>query len=234
MTPSAPRQLAQMLIFLGVGCAAPAASADAAGDAETGARAFRACAACHSLQAGRHMTGPSLAGMWGRRAAASDFTRYSPALRSSAITWNERTLDAWLADPKALVPGNTMVFPGIENAKTRADLIAFLRAADRDGPAGQPPAGGMMGAPRLTDLKTVGPERQVTAIRYCGDSYRVMTAAGELPPFWEVNLRFKTDSGETGPAKGRPAIIPAGMMGDRASVIFSDPAEISAFIRKRC
>jgi cytochrome c len=246
MTPSSGasilagrRQIVRTLAALGLLWAAPAASADAAGDAKTGARAFRACAACHSLQPGRHMTGPSLAGMWDRTAgAAPDFTRYSPALRSSGITWNERTLDAWLADPKALVPGNTMIFPGLEDAKTRADLIAFLKAADQGGPAGQAPAGGMqggmMGAPRLTDLKTVGPERQVTAIRYCGDSYRVTTAAGELPPFWEFNLRFKTDSGKTGPVKGRPAIMPAGMMGDRASVIFSDPAEISAFIQKRC
>jgi cytochrome c len=68
----------------------------------------------------------------------------------------------------------------------------------------------------------------------CGDTYRVTTAAGELPPFWEFNLRFKTDTTDTGPAKGRPAIMGAGMRGDRASVIFADPAEISAFIKKRC
>ena len=47
-------------------------------------------------------------------------------------------------------------------------------------------------------------------------------------------LRFKTDPGETGPAQGQPAIMPAGMRGDRASVIFADPAEIGTFIEKKC
>lgn len=80
----------------------------------------------------------------------------------------------------------------------------------------------------------LGPARRVTAIRYCGDTYRVTTAAGETRPFWEFNLRFHTDSSDAGPAKGHPALMPAGVMGDRTSVIFADPAEISAFIDKAC
>jgi cytochrome c len=92
----------------------------------------------------------------------------------------------------------------------------------------------MMQGPRLQNLKTVGPGNQVTAIHLCADTYRVTAAAGELPPYWEFNLRFKTDTSDTGPAKGRPAIMGAGMRGDRASVIFADPAEISSFIKKRC
>src|SRR3546814_8557807 len=89
----------------------------------------------------------------------------------------------------------------------------------------------MMRGPTLQDLKAVGPDRQVTAVRYCGDTYHVTTAAGETIPFWEFNLRFKTDSSDKGPAKGKPVLTRAGMMGDRASVIFSDPAEIGAAIR---
>lgn len=217
-----------------------AATANAAGDTESGARAFSACAACHSLEPGRHMTGPSLAHLWGRKAGiAEGFARYSPALKSVDVVWNEKTLDAWLADPKALVPGNTMTFPGIKDAKARADLIGFLKSAGADGPAGQTAQGGMMGGgmergPQMQNLKTLALSNQVTAIRYCGDTYRVTTAAGEWPPFWESNLRFKTDSSDTGPAKGRPALMRAGMMGDRASVIFADPAEISTFIERKC
>jgi cytochrome c len=211
-------------------------SAYAAGDPKAGARAYRACGACHSLAPGRHMTGPSLSQFWGRKAGtAKGYARYSPALKSSNLVWNERTLDGWLADPKAVVPGSTMFFRGIKNAQSRSDLIAFLKSVGtKDSNAQSAQTGGMMQGPRLTDLKTVGPGGQVTAIELCGDSYRVTTAAGELPPFWEFNLRFKTDASETGPLKGRPAIMSAGMMGDRASVIFSDPAEISAFIKKRC
>jgi cytochrome c len=211
----------------------------AAGDLEAGARAFRACAACHSLEPGRNMTGPSLVAVWGRHAGSVEgFTRYSRALTSADVVWNEKTLDAWLADPQALIPGNRMTFRGVKSQETRADLIALLRATSAGGSAGQTAQGGKMGgmmrSPKLPDLKKLDPAQQVTAVRYCGDTYRITTAAGETTPFWEFNLRFKTDSSDKGPAKGRPAIMPAGMMGDRASVIFADPAEISAFVQKSC
>ncbi len=210
------------------------AAASADGDPASGARAFQACAACHTLQSGRHMTGPSLAGIWGRKAGSiEDFRRYSPALRSAGIVWNEQTLDAWLADPKSLIPGNRMTFAGQKNQRVRADLIAFLKSG-----GGQSAQGGMMGGmmrgPELEDLKTVDPSQIVKAIRYCGDTYEVTTADGAMLPYWEFNLRFKTDSGAKGPAKEKPAIMPAGMQGDRASVIFSDPSEIAAFIERKC
>lgn len=213
-----------------------AAIANAAGDTEAGARAFGACVACHSLEPGRHMTGPSLADLWGRKAGTAEgFARYSPALKSIDVVWNDETLDAWLADPKALVPGNSMTLPGIKDAKARADLIAFLKSAGANGSPGQTAQGGGMGRePQIQNLKTLAPANQVAAIRYCGDTYRVTTGTGELAPFWEFNLRFKTDSSDTGPAKGRPAIMRAGMMGDRASVIFADPIEIGTFVEKRC
>jgi cytochrome c len=63
---------------------------------------------------------------------------------------------------------------------------------------------------------------------------RTTTADGETHDFWERNLRFKTDSSEEGPVKGAPAILGAGMMGDRASVIFAAPDEISGFIKHDC
>ena len=91
-----------------------------------------------------------------------------------------------------------------------------------------------MGGPVSDDLKQLAPENQVEAIGYCGDTYRVSTAAGQTFPFWEFNLRFKTDSSDQGPAKGRPALLPASMMGDRAFVVFADPSEISAFIKPQC
>ena len=216
------------------------ASATAAGDPERGAQVFRACAACHSLEPGRHLTGPSLGNIFGRKAATvPGFERYSEALEESGIVWNEKNLDAWLRDPQALVPGNTMTFPGIRNPQARADLIAFLKRADAGQAHAQaPPAsgmGGMMAAPQLPDLQQLPQQHQVTSIRYCRDSYFVTTADGETTSFWEFNLRFKTDSNpKTGPGKRRPVIIGAGMRGDRAAVVFANPEEISRSVQQRC
>jgi cytochrome c len=208
-----------------------------AADAQEGAKAFGACAACHSLQPGRHMTGPSLAGLWDRKAGtAAGFPRYSEALKSSGVSWNAETLDAWLADPSTFIPNNRMTFPGIRDAKARADLIAYLQAAG-SGQAETGGSDGMMGgmmSGEAPSLRQMTPDQEVTSIGYCGDTYSVTTGTGETQQFWERNLRFKTDSSADGPPKGKPALLPAGMMGDRASVIFADPAEISAFIQPRC
>ena len=225
-----------LIVALLAGSVSLSMGANAAGDPKAGARAYRTCKACHSLEPGRHMTGPSLSQFWGQKAgAAKSFSRYSPALRSSNVVWNEKTLNRWLADPKAVVPGTTMFFRGIKDAKKRSNLIAFLKSVGSKVPSPQTAQSrGMTRGRRLQNLKTIGPRKQVTAIHLCGDTYRVTTAAGALPPFWELNLRFKTNTSDTGPAKGRPAIMRAGMRGDRASVIFADPAEISSFIKKRC
>jgi cytochrome c len=75
---------------------------------------------------------------------------------------------------------------------------------------------------------------RVQVISYCGDTYRVTTGDGKTRAFWERNLRLKTDSSNDGPQKGAPALLPAGMAGDRADVIFAAPDEISAFIAQRC
>ncbi len=201
----------------------------AAGDAQRGARVFQACAVCHSLEPGRNLTGPSLSGILGRKAGAQEsFVRYSSALRNSGIVWNEKTLDAWTKDPEALVPGNYMTFGGIKDERARADLIAFLERASRPGSrsAGKPRA--------LPTLKKAPADSRVTAIRRCKDSYFVSTADGATIPFWEFNLRFKTDSSESGPPAGAPVIVGQGMQGDRAQVVFSAPTEIAAFIKEGC
>lgn len=92
----------------------------AAGSPAQGQRVFGACAACHSLQPDQNMTGPSLAGVWNRKAGTlASFTRYSPAMKSANIEWNDRTLDEWIADPEHLIPGNQMTFDGIKDPRQR-------------------------------------------------------------------------------------------------------------------
>jgi cytochrome c len=209
----------------------------ATGDPEQGAAAFRVCRACHTLAPGEHRTGPSLAGVFGRKAgAATGFHRYSEAFRSADLLWGEDTLDAFLADPQDFLPGNRMTFAGVEDPQARADLIAYLRVATAEGAQAEATEqGGMMATPQLTDLRReVGPNNRITSIRYCDDTYTVAVEAGDPHQFWEFNLRFKTDSSDKGPAPGHPVLIPASMMGDRAFVIFAAPEEISDLIEKRC
>ena len=208
----------------------------AAGDPEAGAQVFRACAACHTLEPGAHRTGPSLAGVFGREAGTAEgFHRYSNTLRSADLEWREDTLNGFLADPPGYLPGNRMTFPGIADAQARADVIAYLKELSAGGrAAGGGMAGGMMAATEVADLRSIGPEGQIAAIRYCGDTYEVTTVAGQTIPFWEFNLRFKTDSSDKGPRPGQPALVPASMMGDRAFVIFAAPEEISGFIESKC
>jgi cytochrome c len=216
-------------VILWLAAVLAAAPVLAAGDKERGARAFGACAACHTLEPGRHLTGPSLAGLWGRKAGtAQGFPRFSAALRRAGIVWDERSLDAWLANPEKAVPGNFMLFGGIADAKVRADLVAYLRAAS-EGKA--PPARRVAALP---DLKKAPPNAVVRELRHCGDTYFVTNSEGVTLPFWEFNLRFKTDSSASGPAPGRPVLVGQGMQGDRAQIVFARPDEISAFIRKDC
>ncbi len=214
----------------------PAAAADpAAGDVAHGAVLFRQCAACHSVEPGLHLTGPSLASIWGRRSGSvGGFGRYSTALKRAGLTWDAPTLDRWLARPQAVVPDATMTFPGIADARQRAELIASLKAV-ADGKAPAAPGGGMMmRAGPGTDLKRVGKDRRVTAVRHCGDAYHVTTEAGRTMPFWEFNLRFKTDSSPLGPEPGKPVLAPQGMQGDRAQLVFSGLDELKRFLVERC
>lgn len=91
-----------------------------------------------------------------------------------------------------------------------------------------------MGGGADPNLRKLEPRTQVKSISYCRDTYRVTTADGKTRAIWERNLRFRTDTSKDGPEKDAPAIVPAGMMGDRAAVIFSAPEEIMKFIERRC
>jgi cytochrome c len=210
------------------------------GDPSRGQQFFtRACAACHSLKPNANMTGPSLAGVWDRKVGTlQSFARYSPAMKSAQVVWGGETLDAWIENPAALIPGNRMTFPGLKDAQARADLLAYLKQKTAPGQAAEAGQsggmGGMMGGGDAPNLRKLSPDQRVTAITHCRDTYTVSTSDGQKMDYWERNLRFKTDTSEIGPVPGAPAIIGAGMAGDRASVIFSAPEEISAWIKPSC
>ena len=106
-------------------------AARADGDAARGAARFQDCAACHKLEASANNVGPSLHGIFVRKAGEIADFRYSPAIKRSGIVWTPETLDKFITDPQALVPGNRMPYAGMANASDRADLIAYLAKASQ-------------------------------------------------------------------------------------------------------
>ena len=110
---------------------AVAGSARADGDAARGEKRFEECVACHKLAAGENEIGPSLHGVFDRKAGEIADFRYSPALRRSGIAWTPQTLDTFLADPQKVVPANRMPYAGMLDAGDRADLIAYLQKASK-------------------------------------------------------------------------------------------------------
>jgi cytochrome c len=111
-------------LALGVGLAP---LAHAAGDAAAGKTLFQQkCALCHSPEKGVNKLGPSLWNVVGQPAAEVPNYTFSDAMKNSKLTWDEATLDKWLTNPKALVPGTKMIFPGLPNPTDRQNIIAYL------------------------------------------------------------------------------------------------------------
>jgi cytochrome c len=101
------------------------AVADSAGDAKRGEQLYQQkCHACHSVN--DNSTGPRHKGVFGRRAGTVSDYQYSLALEDQDFDWNDESLDAWLTDPSAVVPGNLMGM-AVRSAKERQDLIAYLK-----------------------------------------------------------------------------------------------------------
>jgi cytochrome c len=121
------RSLTSACVALAFAAAAPAVVAQ---EPDKGERVFKKCQACHALAAGEHTDkGPSLHGIFGRKAGTAEGYAYSEAMKSAAVVWSEETLDAFLADAQGVVPGNTMNFSALRKPEDRAAVIAYLRQA---------------------------------------------------------------------------------------------------------
>jgi cytochrome c len=126
MNPSIDRLVACTLIAA-VSIATPALaslSGPLNGDPVHGKALYQGCQACHSID--ENDLGPRHRGVVGRRAASVADYSYSAALKKSDLTWDEITLDRWLTNPSALVPGTKMFFR-LDDAQSRADVIAYLK-----------------------------------------------------------------------------------------------------------
>ncbi len=109
----------------------PAAALAQAGDAVKGKVVFARCALCHDVKPGPKKMGPALNGLFGRTSGTIAGFTYSPAMQKAKIRWDAKTLDAFLAKPSAVVPGNRMAFAGVPQAADRANLIAYLKGATK-------------------------------------------------------------------------------------------------------
>jgi cytochrome c len=118
--------IAVALVLGGLGAGPPALAAP---DAPRGEAIYARCAACHALAFDR--VGPRHCGLFGRRAGSVPDFAYSPAMKQSAIIWDEKALDRFLAAPMKTIPGTTMTYDGVPDRLERADLIAYLRQVDR-------------------------------------------------------------------------------------------------------
>ena len=102
-----------------------------AADPEKGKAVFEQCAACHSLGDPGDYDGPTLNGVIGRKAGSLEDYRYSAAMKRSDVTWDATSLDKYVTDPQAFIPGNRMAFAGISDKAQRDDLIAYLTIATK-------------------------------------------------------------------------------------------------------
>lgn len=120
------------VIAAGLVLAMPAMAS--AQDVEAGKKAFSKCAPCHAIGPGaKNKVGPELNGILGRKAASVEGFNYSAALKGSGLTWDDANIHKWLENPKALVPGTKMLFPGVKDENERNDIIAYIESFKADG-----------------------------------------------------------------------------------------------------
>lgn len=98
----------------------------AAPAADPGRAAFGPCRACHAIEKGVNRLGPSMFGIVGRRVASEPSYDFSPAMKAHGGVWTRERLDAYLADPRGVVPGSKMSYAGLKDPVRRAALIDYL------------------------------------------------------------------------------------------------------------
>lgn len=100
---------------------APASAADAA------PAAFAICKSCHSVEKDKHMIGPSLFGVFGTKAGEIPGYPFSAAMKASGLTWDDATLDSFLANPMKVVPGTRMTYAGQSDPAKRKEIIEYMK-----------------------------------------------------------------------------------------------------------
>jgi cytochrome c len=116
-----------IVLTLAAGSALLPAAAVRAQNADDGKTVFRqVCSICHTVVAGKNMVGPSLFGVAGRKSGSLADFHYSDAMKNAGLTWDQATLDRYLANPRGVVPGTLMAYAGLKDDQKRKDLVAYL------------------------------------------------------------------------------------------------------------
>ncbi len=127
-------KLIRLSVLAALALAASATAASAAGDAAAGEARFRVCKVCHQIgENARNFVGPELNGVVGRKAGSVPGYNYSDANKKSGLTWDEATLAKYLRNPRTVVPGTKMAFPGMASDDDVANVIAYLKQFGPDG-----------------------------------------------------------------------------------------------------
>ncbi len=198
--------------------AAPVGAADlearlTAADPGRGEKIFRKCVACHTAEEdGRRKTGPNLWGIVGAPVAAGEGFRYSGALAEFGGNWTFERLDAYLANPRALVKRTSMIFSGLRREADRADVIAFLnRMSDSPvefGPRPAMPAVPLTPEPEEFGVMVAAPGASETfdACASC-HSERIVAQQGLTWEQWDELLDWMVDEHEMEPMEGSARTI---------------------------
>ena len=99
-------------------------------DVEAGKKQFNKCVACHSVEPGVQLMGPSLHGLMGREVGSLDDFPFSEAMVTADFIWTEETLDAFIENPMQYLPGTVMPFGGIRKANQRDALVCYIKLLD--------------------------------------------------------------------------------------------------------
>ncbi len=98
------------------------------GDPDAGAKVFKRCMACHTIEEGKNRVGPTLYGIIGHEAGAVEGYKYSKANQESGIVWTPEVISEYLENPRKYMPGTKMAFPGLKKPQQRVDVIAYIAA----------------------------------------------------------------------------------------------------------
>ena len=124
----------QISVVSALALVASAGSAFADGDPVKGEQTFKVCKTCHQVgESAKNFVGPELNGVVGRKAGTVPGYNYSDANKNSGLTWDEATLKKYLKNPREMVPGTKMAFPGLPKEDDIDNVIAYLKQFGPDG-----------------------------------------------------------------------------------------------------